>query len=461
MEPQVHTKPQTPDGTDLIDIPKSPSALHLEVRFYRDDTLIEVGHFEKPSQLTVGSHPLDTFAIFDSHLPDENFPLIVPHKGGFGVFFTSSMELSLEPQNGVAHDLQPAQHDLQSKTWRGIEGHIYPIKKSETIWLQTPTLSISCALVAPQEKMEIAPVQRDYLLWRVLSFSAAAHIALILMFQIVPKGAMALGEVTLKNRFDSRIVIPPPPPVVKKPKLELAKKVEEPKFEKAKETTQKVTTPVETTHHKPLTAQERVRKVGIFGALAGLGGSGGDLFGRNNADNLLGKVLGSAGGPGAFGFGGRGFGAGDGDGNGTGCAYCGAPGSWSSSRGRYARGKITAGVRTRSKRIRERFVQNTILKGGLTKEQVARVIRMHWAQIRYCYEKELTQKPNLSGKIAMKWQINGTGGVESADIKESTMNNESVENCIKRRILRWRFPTPQGGGVVSVTYPFIFKVAGR
>ncbi|MBS1150427.1 MAG: putative abductin-like protein [Myxococcaceae bacterium] len=28
------------------------------------------------------------------------------------------------------------------------------------------------------------------------------------------------------------------------------------------------------------------------------------------------------------------------------------------------------------------------------------------------------------------------------------------------RIRRWKFPEPQGGGVVSVTFPWIFKPAG-
>jgi hypothetical protein len=29
-----------------------------------------------------------------------------------------------------------------------------------------------------------------------------------------------------------------------------------------------------------------------------------------------------------------------------------------------------------------------------------------------------------------------------------------------QRIRRWKFPEPQGGGVVNVTFPWIFKAAG-
>jgi hypothetical protein len=42
-------------------------------------------------------------------------------------------------------------------------------------------------------------------------------------------------------------------------------------------------------------------------------------------------------------------------------------------------------------------------------------------------------------------------------VRESTLKNDAVEQCIIDRIKTWKFPAPAGGGVVTVNYPFIFK----
>jgi hypothetical protein len=78
-------------------------------------------------------------------------------------------------------------------------------------------------------------------------------------------------------------------------------------------------------------------------------------------------------------------------------------------------------------------------------------------QIRYCYQRELTKDPNLGGKIVVKFVIAKDGTVSSAQTKATTMNNASVENCINGRFMRFKFPEPKGGGIVIVSYPFIFS----
>jgi hypothetical protein len=37
------------------------------------------------------------------------------------------------------------------------------------------------------------------------------------------------------------------------------------------------------------------------------------------------------------------------------------------------------------------------------------------------------------------------------------MNNPAVESCINGRFMRFQFPEPKGGGIVIVSYPFIFS----
>ncbi len=98
----------------------------------------------------------------------------------------------------------------------------------------------------------------------------------------------------------------------------------------------------------------------------------------------------------------------------------------------------------------------TIL-GSLDPEIIRRIVRENGAQISSCYETELKQTPGLSGKIVMKFVINGEGKVAQATKSESQMNNAGVENCLASRILTWEFPKPKGGGIVIVNYPFVFK----
>jgi len=36
------------------------------------------------------------------------------------------------------------------------------------------------------------------------------------------------------------------------------------------------------------------------------------------------------------------------------------------------------------------------------------------------------------------------------------MGSPAVEQCINGRFLRFQFPQPKGGGIVIVSYPFLF-----
>jgi hypothetical protein len=78
-------------------------------------------------------------------------------------------------------------------------------------------------------------------------------------------------------------------------------------------------------------------------------------------------------------------------------------------------------------------------------------------QIRYCYQRELTKNPALGGKIVIKFTIAKDGTVSAASPKSTTMNNSTVETCIVGRFMRMQFPEPKGGGIVIVSYPFIFS----
>jgi hypothetical protein len=99
--------------------------------------------------------------------------------------------------------------------------------------------------------------------------------------------------------------------------------------------------------------------------------------------------------------------------------------------------------------------------GGLDREVIRRVIVSHRAQIRYCYEKELSVKPGLAGKVLVQFVIAADGSVTMARPSEQTLDDPEVGKCIVSKVKTWTFPQPKGGGVVEVTYPFLFKPAGQ
>ena len=102
------------------------------------------------------------------------------------------------------------------------------------------------------------------------------------------------------------------------------------------------------------------------------------------------------------------------------------------------------------------LVGDPIILGSLDKSLIDAVIKRNMNQIRYCYQRELTLNPKLQGKLTVKFIIAKDGTVSSATIKSTTLENPAVEDCVTGRFMRFQFPEPKGGGIVIVSYPFVF-----
>jgi TonB family protein len=97
-----------------------------------------------------------------------------------------------------------------------------------------------------------------------------------------------------------------------------------------------------------------------------------------------------------------------------------------------------------------------VLRGSLDKEDIRKEVRRHNAQLRGCYERALNHRPDLTGRITIRFAISPTGQVLSSGIQSSTINSAEVDDCTGRAVCDWRFPPPNGGGIVIVSYPFNF-----
>jgi hypothetical protein len=206
-----------------------------------------------------------------------------------------------------------------------------------------------------------------------------------------------------------------------------------------------------------------VANSGLLKAL-GRGSGASDVFGvalekgaRDAIGHLTGPRAGDARGQGGLGLKSLGGTGGGGDGSGLGLSRIGTNGigggvaSYGDGKGGL-RGKQDADIGLGPGRPQ--------VVGSIDPELIRKVVHEHRAQIRTCYETQLTLRPSLAGKLVSAWTIDQAGIVTEAHTQESTLRNHEVEQCVAARIRTWRFPIPKGGGEVFVTYPFIFTPGG-
>lgn len=203
--------------------------------------------------------------------------------------------------------------------------------------------------------------------------------------------------------------------------------------------------------------RKKVMNSGLIALLGSSDGAASNVLGPGGIGTGLNNMVGGRGGTamgdaqGVGGLGARGGGTG---GGGTALGI-GGLGGHGGGRGRGGSGEFDLGGKGKGT---TQFVPGkTTVLGGLTADEVGRIIRRHWNEIKYCYEKELNKDPNLYGKVSVFFVIGPVGDVVEASVKETTMNSTNVEQCMVSQVRRWKFPSPRGGGVVQVNYPFIFK----
>lgn len=105
--------------------------------------------------------------------------------------------------------------------------------------------------------------------------------------------------------------------------------------------------------------------------------------------------------------------------------------------------------------------REAIIGGGLDRDLIADVINRNLGQIRFCYEQGLQGDPALAGRVAVDFTIGGQGQVKVANVGSTTLNSKLVEDCILLRLKTWKFPLPDGGADVKVSYPFALRRTGQ
>jgi len=442
----------------------------IELAVLWGDQVLTVKHFKAPKKpVTMGEHEKADVFVTAEGLPDPVFPLVRYMDGEYVLTYCDNMTGSV----ATPEKLTPLKELKGSPDGQYNRSFNYPLPINSVTNIEYAGLTLQLQFVPPPAIVAASPFSNLNYNWlNVFLISAFAHIGIFTTAALYPYDTKSLEEDLLSspNRFAQFLLNAPE----KKKNNSLDKLIGkegeasakhtggEGKAGKkdAKDTGKRMATKTDKPTNEMVVANKLAQLFGKDGA----GGGVGTIFGGALGGELVGAIGGVTGEQigDSFGFGGlgmRGHGPGGG-GTSTSTFGVGSIGTRGRGGGSAGYGSGAGGLGGKADHG-IRISQGTpVIMGSLDKEIIRRVIKENLSQIRYCYERELAKSPGLYGKVQVKFIIAATGLVSNSQIDESTMKNANVEQCIAQKVRGWRFPKPKGGGIVIVTYPFIFKQSG-
>jgi TonB family protein len=444
---------------------KSSGPLGVGLHFLWGDQ--RVGEFfispGRKRSFSVGSAAGVDFVMGDSKLGTPRFEVLRTDGQSFTVLFSGKMTGELT-RRGETLDLRAVIESGKASH----EGESYALTLEADDFFQVDLGGITLeAHFQPKPKRVVVPFGESVDFTVINIFLVAFFLAALFVIsaQSEAAGVNLTDELGGNNALIAKLIVKPPE--VQKNKL--LEKLNQQKKEQAekkaarkkdsdvlKQVVQAKDKPAPNQPSKKDQAKALAQKIfggkGGAAAIFGGGGLGGDL------KNAMGNMLGARGGPGLGLPGLRGGGGVSGGGETLGIGGIGTKGRAGGSAG-YGSG--VGGLGGKASVEVGIDASDATITGSLDKELIRQVINRNKSQIRYCYESQLNRFPNLSGKVAVNFVINTEGKVVSSKVAQSTANNAELEQCLVSRVRTWEFPKPKGGGMVVVTYPFVFRPSGE
>ncbi len=450
---------------------KGSGPLGVELRFLWGDQM--VGDFflhpDVERTFTIGTTAKSHFNMGDSKLGAPTFELVRFGKAGASLRFTSKMNGELQRKFGDETMTLDEAKKKNIATADG-DGLVLTLQHEDFAWIDLGGIVVE-VFFQPQPKAVFVPFAEsvDFTVLNIflLMFFLAA-LFVISAANLNAEGEAFDDELNSNSARIAKLLIKPPE---KNPILQ--------KFEKKKDSGEvaqkhkdnegqmgKKEAPKRSAHAAPKgdpnnKDQARLLVAKVFGGtgggistIFGHQGLGGEL--KSAMGNMFGAAAGDAGGFGGLGLRGSGSGGG-GVGDTVGIGGIGTKGRGGGTGG-YGSG---VGVLGGKKDVDIGITSSEpMVLGSLDKELIRKVIHANRGQIRYCYESQLNRFPKLNGKVAIKFIISPSGSVSTSSVAQTTVGNAELEACVAGRVRTWMFPKPKGGGVVIVTYPFIFAQSG-
>lgn len=448
----------------------------IEIKFLWYQEMVDVKYFVYPPKVTIGSTSRCDFYLIPDEITVPEYPVIRTVNKEYKLTFPKNVEgeVYIGGSSKSFQDLIKEKRALPDSTLP--DSYVYTLPPNSITRMYINNAVLQFRFVPPPKKLPLGlGTNIDYNYLNALIIAIFFMVTSLVSMYLFPYDIKAETEQVVKNpnKFVNFIMTP-----AKKidEDRELKKLSEMPKQGESgakaagkegkmgKKDAPEVFKRAAVKAIKP-DDREIVQKVGVlkmFGKSGGMFAGGSTLFGgkglggdlQNAIGGLFGSQIGDARGSGGLGLRGVGPGGGGSSLDSIGIGTVGTRGR-GAGQGGYGYGVGSIG----GKKEHDIGISGgtPIVLGSLDKELIRRVIRAHANEIRYCYELELAKNPGLWGKVSVNFVISPTGSVQSAKVKETTINNQNVENCIISKVKAWKFPEPKGGGIVIVTYPFILK----
>ncbi|BDG04934.1 adventurous gliding motility protein GltG [Anaeromyxobacter oryzae] len=472
---RFHLRPADRAIEDL----SAASDLGVELRLLWGETLLEAATFIRPKQPVLVGEGRDC-AIRVEGLPVPQFPMLRCEGSEYQFAFGTGMTGVVEERGGrtAFGELVKSRKALPDSAVKG--AYWIPVPKAGAIRAEVGShLAIEARPRVP-ERVKQAPIweRLNYQLLNLFLVLFFLQSGFIVMARDYPYDSDVVADDLFKNpsRMAKFIIKPPEAPKPQPMDKSAGDKKDDPgeMAEKHKGDEGKMgkkDAPKTNGRSAPKAidpnAKDVVRNSGLLGALGrgaggglstvfGQGGLGGDLKGA--VGNMFGPVVGDSQGLGGLGIRGSGSGGG-GSGETIGIGAVGTKGR-GGGLGSYGTG--VGGLGKKGDHAVSIATGTAQVMGSIDRELVRKVIQDHAAQIRYCYEQQLALNPKLSGKVSIKWVINGDGSASLPEVERgaTTLEDSKVHECMMSRITSWQFPKPKGGGIAVITYPWILRSAG-
>jgi TonB family protein len=498
-EPVTYQLVPTAPPVNPADIDSAENAVEVIV-MWGELSILHVDHLSPPRSYYVGDatdakgKPTTDFLIGSESVGSERLPVAIEVGSSVAAVIPNGAtgDVTINGQSITFEELA-AQGQLQACSELAGAAQ-YPLPPGATARVQYRGFTFILKPMSAARRVGIggSPTLnfKEYM-WTVASM--AFHIGLLLLFYFLPprSSSLSLDLLNADSRLVKYLIEPPETEEQETPEWLDESKMEDEEGGKGKrhkdeegqmgkkdekKTKNKFGIEGPENNEDPHMAREEAKQMaataGIIGTLkaaVGAWNSPTSPYGRdtalgNDAMSALGALMGDQIGS-NFGFGGlglRGTGrGGGGTGEGTiglgniGTIGHGAGGGTGSGYGRGA-----GGFHGRDAKVPFIRSGKADVRGSLSKEVIRRIIQRHVNEVKFCYEQELNQRPDLQGRISVKFIISPTGQVQTAALASSSMGNAKVEQCVVEAVRRWTFPSPEGGGIVVVTYPFVLEQTG-
>ena len=490
--------PQTPP-VNPADVDSGESAVEVVI-LWGELSILHVEHMSPPRSFFVGEatdakgKPATDFLIGSESLGTDRLPVVVESGSTCAVVIPPGAvgDVSIGNQVISLDDLA-AQGQLQpSSALAGARQ--YPLPPGATARVMYRGFTFVVKPVSAARAIGVGQANRVDWKGYIWTFaSMGLHVGLLLLFYFLPprSASLSLDLLNADSRLVKYLIEPPETVEEETPEWLQENKQEDDEGGKGKrhkdeegqmgkkdekKTKNKFGIEGPPDNQDPHMAREEAKEmaanagiIGVLKASVGAWNSPTSPYGRdsalgNDAMSALGALMGDQVGS-NFGFGGlglRGTGrGGGGTGEGTiGLGNIGTIGHGAGGGTGSGYGSGAGGFRGRDAKVPRIRSGQADVHGSLSKEVIRRVIGRHINEVRFCYEQELNSRPDLQGRVAVKFIISPTGAVQTAAVDKSDMGNAKVEQCIAQAVRRWTFPAPEGGGIVVVTYPFVLAQTG-